>query len=141
MFTFKVGVMPGKITEVAVEGGSVKEVLALADLTSQGYEIRYNGQTVNEDATINQDGTLLLVKMVKGNADVSVKIGIMPGRISEFVFNAGTTVQEALGVAELNAQGYEVRYNGTTITDMDKTLTESGTLLLVKQVKGNRREI
>lgn len=134
---WKIGVMPGRITEFALEEGvSLSDALTLAELDRNGYEVRINGTTVTGESTLNGDGTILLVKQIKGNANV--KIGVMPGRINEYAVNDGTTVAEALGLAELSNTGYEVRVNGTTVTDMDTPITSDGTILLVKQIKGNK---
>jgi len=68
----------------------------------------------------------------------TIKIGVMPGRLNEFVLGAGTTYREALATAELVADGYEVKADGNTVTNLDSVIA-SGTnvVLLTKKVKGN----
>lgn len=66
----KVGIMPGRITEVAVElGQSIASVIELAGLDSEGYEVKVDGETVNAEETTIQPETnlILLVRQVKGN--------------------------------------------------------------------------
>lgn len=134
--TIKVGIMPGKINEVVVEkGATVSSILEIAELNASGYTIRYNGNDVGVDTVVDTDGTILLVKQIKGNANV--KVGIMPGKINEFAVNDGTTIGELLGLAELNASGHTIRYNGVDAT-VDTPVTQDGTVLLVKQIKGNK---
>lgn len=134
MFTIKVGIMPGRINEVAVEGGTIADVLALESLTADGYEVRYNGETVSVDTELTANGTVLLVKQIKGNA--LVKVGVMPGRINEVAVEDNTTVAKLLEMEGLSSTGYEIRYNGETV-GVDTMLDNDGTVLLVKQIKGN----
>ena len=63
----KVGKMPGRIQEVAVEENmTVHEVLEVADLDSAGYMIKGDADVLTLDSKINGYNTLLLVKQVKG---------------------------------------------------------------------------
>lgn len=65
----KVGKMPGRISEVAVEtGASVAEVLALAELNAEGFEIKVDGEVGSLDTVVGEDTNLiLLAQKVKGN--------------------------------------------------------------------------
>lgn len=65
----KVGVMPGRITEVAVETGMrVEEVIAMADLVSTGYQIKMDGTVVGLEDTIGENTNLILLsRQIKGN--------------------------------------------------------------------------
>jgi putative ubiquitin-RnfH superfamily antitoxin RatB of RatAB toxin-antitoxin module len=65
----KVGVIPGAINEFAVEEGStVGEVLALANLSATGYDVRLDGETVTVDDLIECDSKIIiLAKQIKGN--------------------------------------------------------------------------
>lgn len=132
--TIKIGVMPGRITEYAVtEGTTVSDALQMAGLSSTGYEIKLDGRTVSE-ADVASGNILLLTKKVKGNAG-TIKIGVMPGRITEYALAEGTTVADALQMAGLSASGYEIKLDGRTVTE---TETAAGNiLLLTKKVKGN----
>ena len=99
--TIKVGTMPGRIEEFAVEVGStVGSVLALAGLDATGFEVKVDGVRVTDlDGTKVSEGTnaILLAKQVKGNANGFVKIGSMPGRIEEFALAPETTYAGSCG--------------------------------------------
>ena len=142
--TVKVGMMPGRINEFVVEvGTSIKDLLLVAELDATGYEIKVDGATITttEAVVVNESTNLvLLVKQVKGNAPKTVKVGMMPGRINEFVVEEGVTIASVIATAELDATGYEVKVDGETITnyEMAKVTTSTSLILLVKQVKGNR---
>lgn len=135
----KVGVMPGRISEVAVEEGmKVSDVLALAELNPAGYQVKMDGEVVNGDAVITFTTSLILLsKQIKGNADVVVKVGIMPGRITEYVASSDDTVADLLGMAELSASGYQIKLDGTVVSE-DTVIGENAKLILLsKQIKGN----
>lgn len=135
--TVKVGIMPGRINEFAVEPTqSVADVLALAELNSTGYEVKADGTKVTDlNQPVGEANLILLTKQVKGNA--TVKIGMMPGRINEFALEPTTTYGEALSIAELNTDGYEVKADGTKVTDLNAPIGSTQLILLTKQVKGN----
>lgn len=65
----KVGIMPGRIQEVAfTDGMSINDVLEVAGLDKAGYEIKVDGNVVNGDYQIDErDNLILLVKQIKGN--------------------------------------------------------------------------
>lgn len=67
---------------------------------------------------------------------ISVKIGKLPGKISEFGLEDGCTVGEALAIAELDAEGLEIRVN-SALADEETELSNNDTVLLVKKIKGN----
>ena len=49
MLNIKVGVMPGKLTEVvAEEGTKVRDIFTLAEIDIEGYELRLDGEKVKE---------------------------------------------------------------------------------------------
>ncbi len=68
----RVGIMPGRINEFAVEEGmKISEVLALADMDATGYDVKVDGvKCENPDNTTVTSNTnlVLLAKQVKGNA-------------------------------------------------------------------------
>lgn len=136
----RVGVMPGQINEYAVEEGkSIKELLNMAGLSAEGYDIKVDGVKVSEsDIVTSSTNLVLLVKQVKGNADGLVRIGIMPGQINEYALEVGITIGEALEIAGLNADGYDVKMDGVKVDTNTLITPESNLVLLVKQVKGNR---
>lgn len=134
----KVGRMPGRIEEIAVEdNASVRDVLEIAGLDAEGYEIRVNGSTKELGEEVQDGSVVLLTKMIKGNANMIVKIGKMPGRIEEIALEDGTTVQQALEIVGLDSEGYEIRVNGTTSTTSAE-LSDGNVVLLTKMIKGNR---
>lgn len=138
--TIRVGTMPGRITEVAVEyGTSIEEVLNIAELDASGYDVKVDGQKVDEDYQVDDSTNLvLLVKQVKGNAGGQVRVGTMPGRIEEYAVEIGSTISSVLEQAGLEQGGYDVKVDGNKVDPSSETVNESTNLiLLVKQVKGN----
>ena len=136
--TVRVGVMPGRINEFAVEvGTSVADVIALAELNTDGYEVKVDGEKVDASTAVITEGTnlVLLTKMVKGNS--IVRIGKMPGRINEFTLGADVSIAEALQIAELDASGYDVKVDGEKVDNLNQPIGSASLILLAKQVKGN----
>jgi hypothetical protein len=104
----------------------------------EGYEVKADGVKVTDFET--QVGTtqlVLLAKQVKGNVDVTVKVGVMPGRVQEFAVSSETTFSELFTIAEVNPDGYEVKADGVKITDFSQAVGTASLVLLAKQVKGN----
>lgn len=138
--TVRVGIMPGRINEFAVEEGtSIASLLEQASLSPQGYDVKVDGTKVDPaSATVTSSTNLvLLVKQVKGNAK-TVRVGIMPGRINEFAVEEGDAISELLAQASLDPKGYDVKVDGTKVNPDEATVNASTNLvLLVKQVKGN----
>ena len=68
MSTVKVGQIPGKIAEYAVNGETtIAEVLEEAKLSSSGFEVRLNGDPTEDLSTILKDGDqVVLAKRLKG---------------------------------------------------------------------------
>lgn len=67
----RVGVMPGRINEFAVETGtSIADLLTLAALDPTGYDVKVDGVTVQELNQPVTDSTnlVILARRVKGNA-------------------------------------------------------------------------
>ena len=137
----RVGMMPGRIEEFAVEvGTSINEVLSMAGLNPTGYDVKVDGVKVVDFSTPITENTnlILLAKQVKGNVDKTIRIGMMPGRIEEFAVEVGTPISKVLDMASLNPTGYDVKVDGTNIIDLSTPVTENTNLiLLAKQVKGN----
>jgi putative ubiquitin-RnfH superfamily antitoxin RatB of RatAB toxin-antitoxin module len=135
----KVGQMPGRIVEVAVEVGStVAQVLEIAGLDATGYQIKMDGVNATLETTITETSALvLLAKLVKGNAEQLVKIGQMPGRIVEIVIDSEATIADAIELAGLTADGFQIKADGNTVTLDDKVGT-ANLILLAKMVKGNK---
>ncbi len=139
MINVRIGRLPGRIEELALENGAVVEdALEIAELDPAGYEIRVNGAPTDVDAELSDGDTVLLVKKIKGNTDgyITVRVGRLPGKIEEIALNGGRSVADALEAAELDPAGYEIRVNGAP-TDVDAELSDGDTVLLVKKIKGN----
>lgn len=139
--TIRVGMMPGRINEFAVEvGASVAEVLRMAELDASGYDVKVDSEKVDPNTAVVTERTslILLAKQVKGNAETTIRVGMMPGRINEFVVEVGTSVADVLRLAELDASGYDVKVDSEKVDAERAVVTDRTSLiLLAKQVKGN----
>lgn len=139
MTTIKVGYMPGTLSEVAFEGTkTVEEVLAIGSIANKtGYEAKIDGTPVSLDATVPASArVLVLTKKVKGNADLIIKVGYMPGTLKEMIFPSPQTVHAILKAAGLNPTGYEAKLDGAVVS-LDAEITSGRVLVLAKKVKGN----
>lgn len=68
MLTIRIGQLPGRITELALENGSrVTTALEIADLNPEGFEIRVNGVPVELNSSLSDGDTVLLVRKIRGN--------------------------------------------------------------------------
>ena len=68
----------------------------------------------------------------------TIRVGVRPGRISEYVVGEGTTISELLALADLNPTGFDVKVDGAKVTNFDNALPSTASLvLLAKRVKGN----
>ncbi len=67
---------------------------------------------------------------------INVRIGRLPGRISEITLNGDRTVATALMTAGLDSSGYEIRVQGQPAST-STGLNEGDIVLLVKKIKGN----
>ncbi|TCX53791.1 hypothetical protein [Dehalobacter sp. 14DCB1] len=70
----------------------------------------------------------------------TIRVGIMPGRITEYAVTTGTSIADVLAMASLDPSGYDVKVDGEKITNLNTTVVDDATslVLLVKQVKGNK---
>lgn len=132
----KCGSMPGRIQEVAVEdGATVAEILEVAGLEIGSKEVKVDGVVADEDTVAGTAKLVLLVQKVKGNG--IVKIGAMPGRITEFAVEDTATVAELLEIADLDAEGYEIKVDGK-VSELNTVAGEAKLVLLARKVKGNK---
>ena len=139
MLNIKVGVMPGKLVEVvAEEGTKVKEIFALADINTEGYELRLDGEKVKEYDEVQSGNLLVAMKKIKGNSS-TLKVGVMPGKLTEIVLLPNTTAFEAFDIAEIDVTGYELRLDGEKI-DGDCVVNGGNLLVAMKKIKGNKWE-
>ena len=65
-----------------------------------------------------------------------VKVGKMPGRISEVVVDESATVSTVLEVAGLDPTGYEIKVDGEVAT-LNQPINGAGIVILAQKVKGN----
>jgi len=66
-----------------------------------------------------------------------VKVGKMPGRITEVVVETGSTVAEVLELAGLDSTGFEIKVDGA-VAELSTSITDATSLVLLAQrVKGN----
>lgn len=136
--TIKVAKLPGTVTEVAVENGtSFAQVIEFAGQDATGFEVKADGRTITD---LNQpaDGAsmVLLAKLVKGNAR-TLKVAKLPGTVSEIIVEDGTSFAQAIELAGQDAQGFEVKADGRTVTNLDESVGSTSMILLAKRVKGN----
>ncbi len=62
--------------------------------------------------------------------------GLAPGTLQSIAVEDGTTIEEVLDHASLDASGFEVRRNGSAAS-LSTEVADGDTILLVRQIKGN----
>lgn len=67
-----------------------------------------------------------------------IRVGKMPGRISEVVVETGATVKDVLTIAELSAEGFDIKVNGQLGNLTDVVGTDTELIILSQRVKGNK---
>ena len=68
MKTLKVGIMPGKLTEIAIQPETTAfEAFDIAEIDVTGYELRLDGEKIDGDCVVNGGNLLLGAKKIKGN--------------------------------------------------------------------------
>lgn len=66
--TLKVGVMPGKLTEIAIQPETTAfEAFDIAEIDVTGYELRLDGEKIDGDCTVNGGSLLIAMRRIKGN--------------------------------------------------------------------------
>ena len=139
MLNIKVGVMPGKLTEViAEEGTKVRDIFTLAEIDIEGYELRLDGEKVKESDEVQSGNLLVAMKKIKGNSS-TLKLGLMPGKLTAIAIQPDTTAFEAFDIAEIDVTGYELRLDGEKI-DGDCVVNGGNLLVAMKKIKGNNWE-
>lgn len=136
MLELKVGVMPGKLTEVAVEEGTkVAEIFTLAGIDASSHELRLDGNKVSATDLVQEGRLLVAMKQIKGNAGV-LKVGIMPGKLTQINTWDNMTANEAFASAGVDISNHEIRLDGNKIEG--NSVVSNGSLLVgMKQIKGN----
>jgi sulfur carrier protein ThiS len=135
----KIGKMPGTLSTLALnDGATVKQAAETADINYDGYEARINGSAVSLDTVVYDGQTVLFVQKIKGNAEIFVKVGRMPGTLTEVACDAGTKVAKVLELAGITVSASdEVRMSGVTVSLEDLVATNGATILVVAKIKGN----
>ena len=134
--TIKVGTMPGRLVEVAVEGTeTVAQVFEIAGIEIlSGYELRADGTKVDASQSVSGANLVVQSKMIKGNN--STKVGLMPGRLVEILAEDGMTVAQRFELAGVSVpSGYEVRADGEKVELSDTRV--ANLLVASKMIKGN----
>ena len=66
-----------------------------------------------------------------------IRVGVMPGKIEEYVVKNTATFEDVIEMAELDTEGYEIKADGQKVEDLKDEIGDTTLLLLAKQVKGN----
>lgn len=68
---------------------------------------------------------------------ITVKVSQVPGPVRELNLETGTTVAEALRLADISStDGFKITFQGNEV-GTSSSLDRDGSLVLAKQVKGN----
>ena len=136
MLNIKVVVMPGKLVEVVVEEGtSARGIFEIAGIEIANHEVRLDGEKINVDDSVEQGRLLVAMKMIKGNMP-SIKVGLMPGKLTTVEFNQGDSARQIFDLAGIEISNHEIRLDGNKI-DIDTSINNGGLLVGMKQIKGN----
>lgn len=140
MLNLKVGVMPGRLEEVVVEGGeTAKEIFGLVNVDAEGYEIRLDGEVIDANSCVRSGNLLVAMKRIKGNMP-TIKVGVMPGRLSTIEFEGQERASDLFQRADVTLSNHEIRLDGTLISE--DTYINSGNLLVaMAKIKGNSEAI
>jgi sulfur carrier protein ThiS len=66
---------------------------------------------------------------------IHIKVGKIPGSITEVVLEDDATVADALTAASLSADGYTIKLNGETAST-STTVEDEDEVILTKSIKG-----
>jgi hypothetical protein len=136
----KIGRMPGRIQEVALapRGAKVADALSAAEITlAANEEMKIAGETVTGTTALSDGDVVLVVAKIKGNSGLLVKVGRMPGRITEVALASGAKVSDALNAADITpAANEEVKIAGET-ADLTDEVDDGDVILVVAKIKGN----
>ena len=136
MLQIKVGVMPGRLQEVVVEEKtSARRIFEIAGVEISNHEVRLDGEKIDLDRAIESGKLLVAMKMIKGNAS-TIKVGVMPGKLQEVVYEEGVTAKELLDMAGVEISNHEIRLDGNKI-GLDEEINGGSLLVAMKMIKGN----
>jgi hypothetical protein len=144
--------------QLSAEHPTVGEALRAAGLSAEGYQVRISGDTVGNDARVNDGQTVLLLRAVRGNVDLdkgkeevtirtdgrvqvgreAIKVNVGPlGNVRQVVLSPEhATVGDAVRAAGLSAEGYQIRISGDAVNTGTRVV-DGQTILLLRAVRGN----
>lgn len=67
------------------------------------------------------------------SSEKTVRVGVMPGKIEEYVVRAGSTVRDILDIAQVDPTGYQVKMDGETV-DTNSTIKDTTSLILLTEM-------
>lgn len=70
----------------------------------------------------------------------TIRVGKMPGRISEFAVAKETSIKEVLELAGLDASGHDIKVDGK-VASLNDTVGDANLIILAQMVKGNSDKI
>ena len=137
----KVGQVPGRITEVAVAPGStIRSVLETAGISADAsFTISVNGEPASAEDTVTTDGvSILLTRKIRGATNpILVKVGQVPGRITEVAVAPGSTIRSVLETAGISADAsFTISVNGEPASAEDTVTTDGVSILLTRKIRG-----
>lgn len=78
-----------------------------------------------------------MVELTKGGKDMlTIKVGVMPGRLQEVVVEAGAKASEIFAIAGVDYANHEIRLDGNKV-DENTVITSGNLLVAMKMIKGN----
>jgi len=132
----KVGMMPGRLTEVeVVEGLTAREIFGKANVEVSNHEVRLDGEKIEMDTIIERGALLVAMKMIKGNSN-TIKVGMMPGRLEVVEVEGTETAREIFEKANIEVSNHEIRLDGEKV-DIDTVVGYGNLLVAMKMIKGN----
>ena len=139
MLNIKVGIMPGRLVEVvAAKGSTARDLFETANVEVSNHEVRLDGVKIDMDTQIQEGNLLVAMKMIKGNIN-TIKVGVMPGRLTEIAMTGELTAKELFELAEVEVSNHEIRLDGVKI-DINQTVETGNLLVAMKMIKGNSSE-
>jgi len=142
MTSVKVAFFPGKVYDINLDVpasvGAVLDILEESDgvTIEDCMQMTVGGVTANRSTTVFDGQKIVITKMVKGNA-VDVTVIKFPGSSQMVTLEDGATIQDAIDAADFDTDGFEVKINGATVSDINATVVSGSRIVLVKKVKGN----
>lgn len=120
------------------EGASVEQALRDNGFDPDTHNVYVNGQLADMEGLLNDNATITLMERAQGGGgQTMVKVGKLPGKLTEVRLTGQPTVRAALAAAGLNPQGYEIMVNGSPVQDLDTVVTDGAGIALVTPVEGN----